>query len=58
MNHFGMVLQMPCAIQGNVAPGMRTRNRLMVRMVAEVLTMEMLLQIAATGESLQAISCR
>ena len=37
---------------------MGTHDGLIVRMVAEVLTMEMLLQVAATGESLQAISCR
>ncbi len=52
-----MILQVHYAFQGSFAPGMRTRNRLMVRMVAEMLTMEMLLQVAAAGKSLQAISC-
>ena len=53
-----MILQVHCAVQGNVATGMRTCNRLMVWMVAEVLAMEVLLEVAATSESLQAIRCR
>ena len=53
-----MILQVHCAVQGSVATGMRTRNRLVVRMVAEVLALEVLLEIAATSESLQAIRCR
>ena len=53
-----MILQVHCVVQGNVATGMRTRNRLMVRIVAEVLAMEVLLKVAATSESLQAIRCR
>lgn len=53
-----MILQVHYAVQGNVATGMRTGNRLMDRMVAEVLAMEVLLEVAATSESLQAIRCR
>ena len=53
-----MILQVHCVVQGNVVTGMRIPNRLMVRMVAEVLAMEVLLKVAATSESLQAIRCR
>jgi len=58
VHYICMILQVHFSCQGSFAPGMRTRNRLMVRMVAEMLTMEMLLQVAAAGESFQAISCR
>ncbi len=53
-----MILQMHCAVQGSIAPGMGTYDRLTVRMVAEMLAMEVLFEVAATRESLQAISCR
>jgi len=56
--HFCMALQMHFASQGNVAPGMGTHDRLTVRIVAEMLAMEVLLKVAATGESPQAINCR
>ncbi len=58
MHHFGMVLQMHFAVQGNVAPGMGTYDRLTVRIVAEMLAMEVLLEVTARRESLQAISGR
>ena len=54
MYHFRMVLQMLCAIQADVAPRMGARDRLTVRMVAKMLAMEMLLEVAARRECLQA----
>ena len=53
-----MILQMHCALQGYVASGIETRDRLTVGMVAEMLTMEVLLEVAASREYLQAISGR
>lgn len=53
-----MVLQVHCAVQDHVAPGVWARDRLTVGMVAEVLAMEVLFEVAATCESLQAISYR
>lgn len=53
-----MVLQVHFACQGHVAPGMVTHDRLTVRMVAEMLAMEVLFEVATTRKSLQAISCR
>jgi len=52
VHHFCMILQVHFLCQGSFALGMGTCDGLMVRMVAEVLTMEMLLQVAATRESL------
>ncbi len=45
------------AVQGNATPGMRTRNRLIVRAVAEVLTIEVLFQFAVAVERPQAFFC-
>ncbi len=47
MYHFRVVLQMLCAIQADVAPRMGARDRLTVRMVAKMLAIEMLLEVAA-----------
>lgn len=44
------------ASQGNVAPGIGIHDRLTIRMVAEMLAMEVLLKVAATSESPQAIN--
>ena len=56
MHHHSMVLQMHCAVQDHVALGMEARNWLTIRMVAEMLTMEVLLEVAARRESLQPVS--
>ncbi|KAI4089535.1 MAG: hypothetical protein L6R37_008028, partial [Teloschistes peruensis] len=53
-----MTLQMHCAVQDHVAPGIGARDRLTVGMVAEMLAMKMLLEVAASRECLQAISGR
>jgi len=53
-----MVLQMHFAVQGYVASGMGTHDRLTVRMMAEMLSMKVFFEVAATGESPQAIGCR
>lgn len=53
-----MILQIHCAVEDHVAPGVGARNRLTVRMMAEMLAMEILLEIAVTRESLQANSIR
>ena len=46
------------ASQFDVAPGMGARDWLTVWMVAEMLAMEVLLEVAASRECLQAISGR
>ena len=51
-----MILQIHCAVEDHVAPGVGARNRLTVWMMAEMLAIEVLLEIAATPESLQANS--
>lgn len=56
VHHLCMILQMHCAVQGHVAPGMRARYQLTVRMVAKMLAMEVLLEVAARRESLQPVS--
>ena len=58
MHHLSMILQMHYAVQDHVAPGMGTRDWLTVRMVAKMLTMEVLLKVAASRESLQVITGR
>lgn len=58
MHDFGMILQMHCAVQGTVALGKGTRGGLTAQMVAEMLAVERLFEIAMTGKNLQAISCR
>lgn len=52
VHHFCMVLQMHFIVQGHVVPGMGTYDRLTVQIVAEVLAMEVLFEVATTGESL------
>jgi len=49
---------MHCDIQEDVVPKMGAHDRLPVRMVAEMLTVEVLFKVAATRESLQAIGSR
>ena len=49
-----MILQIHDAFEDHVAPGMGARNRLTVWMMTEMLAMEMLLEITATRERLQA----
>ena len=51
-----MVLQMRFASQFDVAPGMGARGWLIFWMVAEMLAMEVLFEVAASRESLQAIT--
>ena len=46
------------AVQDHVALGMGTHDWLTVRMVAKMLAMEVLLEVAASRESLQAITGR
>ncbi len=53
-----MVLQMRFVFQGSFASRMRTYDRLTVRMMAEVLPMEVLFQVAVAVEGLQACLCR
>ena len=53
-----MILQMYGAIQDNVAPGMGTCDCPTGRMVAEMLAMEVLLEVASRCESFQSISSR
>ena len=53
-----MILQMHYAVQDHVAPGMGTHDWLTVRMVAKMLMMEVLLEVAASRESLQVITGR
>lgn len=53
MHNLSMILQLHCADQNNVAPWVGTRDRLTVRMVTEMLAVEVLLEVAATGERLQ-----
>ncbi len=52
VHHFCMALQMYFVVQGHVAPGMGTHDRLTVQIVAEMLAMEVLFKVAATSESL------
>ncbi len=52
VHHLSMVLQMRCAVQYHVAPGMGARDWLTVGMVAEMLAMEVLLEVAASRKSL------
>ncbi len=47
-----MILQMHCAVKGSAKPRMGTCNRLTIRMVAEVLAMEVPFQLRAAGERL------
>ena len=47
-----IILQVHCAVQGNVITGIQTRYRLIVWIVVEVLTIEVLLKVATTSESL------
>lgn len=56
MHHFGIILQIHCAIQGTVALGKGRRGGLTVQ--AEMLAVERLFEIAMTGKNLQPISCR
>jgi hypothetical protein len=58
MHYFCMVLQMHFVVQGHIAPRMGIYDRLTVRIVAEMLAMEVLFEVATTRESFQAISCR
>jgi len=58
VHHFCMILEVHFSCQGNVAPGIGACYRLTVRMVAEMLAMEVLFEVAVTGESPQAFSCR
>lgn len=51
----GMILQMHCAVESSVAPRMGTCNRLTIRMVVKVLTLEVLFQRSAAGERLQTL---
>ena len=48
MHHLSMILQMHSAVQDHVAPGMGAHNWPTIRMVAEMLTTEVLLEVAAT----------
>ena len=50
VRHFCMVLQMNFVVQIDVTSWMRTGDRLPIRMMAEVLSVEMPLQIAMTRE--------
>ena len=58
MHHRSMILQILYAVQDHAAPGMGTHDKLTVRMVAKMLAMEVLLEVAASRESLQAITGR
>ncbi len=58
MHHFGIVLQIHFAVEGSVAPGIGVYDRLIIRMVAEILAIEVHFEVAATSESFQASSCR
>jgi hypothetical protein len=58
VHHFCMILQMHFAVQGYVASGMRTHDRLIVQMMTEMLSMKVFFEVAAIGESPQAINCR
>ena len=51
-----MILQMYYAVQDHVAPGMGIHDWLTVRMMAKMLAMEVLLEVAASRESLQVIT--
>ena len=51
MHLLSMILQIHFAFEDHVAPGVGARNRVTVR-ITEMLAMEMLLKIAATGERL------
>ena len=53
-----MVLQMHFARQCDVGPWMGARDWMIVKMVAEMLAMEVLLEVAGSRESLQAITGR
>ncbi len=53
MHHLSMILQIHYAFEDHVASGVGTRDRLTVWMVAEMLAMEVLLQVAARRERLQ-----
>lgn len=53
-----MALQMHLAVQGGFASRMGARDRLAVRMVAEMLAVEVFFEVITTRESLQTISCR
>ena len=58
VHHLSMILQMHCAVQDHIAPGMGARDWLTVWMVAEMLAMDVLLKVASSCESLLAISGR
>ena len=58
VHQLSMILQKHCAVQDHVAPGMGARDWLTVWMVAEMLAMEVLFEVAASRESLQAIGGR
>ena len=47
-----MILQIHCAVQHHIAPGMGTRDWLTGRMVAEMLAVEVLLEVATSRECL------
>lgn len=53
-----MIPQMHFAFQGSFAPRMRAYDWLTVQMMAEVLPMEVLFQVAVAVEGLQASLCR
>ena len=53
-----MILQKHCTVQDHVAPRMGARDWLTIRMVAEMLAMEVLFEVAASRESFQAITDR
>ncbi len=58
MHQFRMILQVYFAFQGSFAPRMRAYDRLPVRMMAKVLPIEVLFQVAVAVEGLQASLCR
>lgn len=52
MHHLSIILQIHCAIQEDVAPRIEAHDWLTVRIMAEMLTVEVLFEVAATRESL------
>lgn len=52
MDLFHMILKIHFPCKGNVALGMGTRDRFIVGMMAEMLAVEVLLEVAATRERL------
>jgi len=58
VHHLSMILQMHCAVQDHLAPEVGARDWLALFIVGEMLMIEVLLKVAATRESLQAINGR